>query len=87
VASILKQHFPSHFIAVWYFYMFWDTMMVAHYICNILYLAYRHHSTEDVPLTSGVPRRGVWGVNPPPPPEIPKLSQIPRSVENKSVTT
>jgi hypothetical protein len=34
---------------------------------------------------SGVPR-GVWGVQPPPP-EIPKLSQIPRSVKNKSVTT
>jgi hypothetical protein len=27
------------------------------------------------------------GVQTPPPPEIPKLSQIPRSVENKSVTT
>jgi hypothetical protein len=33
---------------------------------------------------SGVPR-GVGGFNPPS--EIPKLGQIPRSVENKSVTT
>jgi hypothetical protein len=30
---------------------------------------------------------GVWGVQTSPPPEIPKLGHIPRSVENKSVTT
>jgi hypothetical protein len=37
-------------------------------------------------LDQWVPGGGL-GVQTPPPPEIPKLGQIPRSVENKSVTT
>jgi hypothetical protein len=60
---------------------------------NIEYFLFpplRVHSYFKSPLSffvpvSGVPRGGgLEGSNPP---EIPKLGQIPRSVENKSVTT
>jgi hypothetical protein len=43
-------------------------------------------SISDMPvLCNGVPRGGLEVQ--PPSPEIPKLGHIPRSVENKSVTT
>jgi hypothetical protein len=45
-----------------------------------LALQYLTYETEEQWRTEG----GLGGSNPP---EIPKLSQIPRSVENKSVTT
>jgi hypothetical protein len=43
-----------------------------------------HRHNKEVQNTAVAYRGGFGGFNPPP--EIPKLSQIPRSVENKSVT-